>query len=122
MLLYFPILLLNLLLKINLFAQQLQKKFLVAGMKELSKSLNLSSCDSRGPFSTCSQRTFAEPIASFPFATHIPIGRRKSLIQIEGTTSFVSLRVDDPTKIGPVLQDLARKARRNADMKGNDLD
>jgi len=30
--------------------------------------------------------------------------------------------VADPTQIGPVLQDLARRARRNADMKGNDLD
>jgi NAD(P)-dependent dehydrogenase (short-subunit alcohol dehydrogenase family) len=30
--------------------------------------------------------------------------------------------VDDPERIGPVLQDLARRARRNADMKGNDLD
>ncbi|OZI31269.1 short-chain dehydrogenase [Bordetella genomosp. 10] len=30
--------------------------------------------------------------------------------------------VDDPERIGPVLLDLARRARRNADMKGNDLD
>ena len=30
--------------------------------------------------------------------------------------------VDDPELIGPVLKDLARRARRNADMKGNDLD
>ncbi|WP_423200162.1 MULTISPECIES: SDR family oxidoreductase [unclassified Cupriavidus] len=30
--------------------------------------------------------------------------------------------VDDPHAIGPVLEDLARRARRNADMKGNDLD
>jgi NAD(P)-dependent dehydrogenase (short-subunit alcohol dehydrogenase family) len=30
--------------------------------------------------------------------------------------------VDDPALIGPVLLDLARRARRNADMKGNDLD
>jgi NAD(P)-dependent dehydrogenase (short-subunit alcohol dehydrogenase family) len=30
--------------------------------------------------------------------------------------------VDDPTRIGPVMEDLARRARRNADMKGNDLD
>ncbi len=30
--------------------------------------------------------------------------------------------MDDPTKIGPVLKDLARRARRNVDMKGNDLD
>jgi NAD(P)-dependent dehydrogenase (short-subunit alcohol dehydrogenase family) len=30
--------------------------------------------------------------------------------------------VDDPTRIGPVMLDLARRARRNADMKGKDLD
>ncbi|MFC4273683.1 SDR family oxidoreductase [Achromobacter aloeverae] len=30
--------------------------------------------------------------------------------------------VDDPERIGPVLLDLARRARRNADMKGHDLD
>lgn len=30
--------------------------------------------------------------------------------------------IDDPQQIGPVLADLARRARRNADMKGNDLD
>jgi NAD(P)-dependent dehydrogenase (short-subunit alcohol dehydrogenase family) len=30
--------------------------------------------------------------------------------------------VDDPQRIGPVLLDLARRARRNADMKGKDLD
>ncbi|WP_059413290.1 SDR family oxidoreductase [Cupriavidus basilensis] len=30
--------------------------------------------------------------------------------------------VDDAGKIGPVLSDLAARARRNADMKGNDLD
>jgi NAD(P)-dependent dehydrogenase (short-subunit alcohol dehydrogenase family) len=30
--------------------------------------------------------------------------------------------VDDPLRIGPVLTDLARRARRNADMKGKDLD
>lgn len=30
--------------------------------------------------------------------------------------------IDDATRIGPVLQDLARRARRNADMKGKDLD
>lgn len=30
--------------------------------------------------------------------------------------------VDDPRAIGPVLQDLAARARRNADMRGNDLD
>jgi NAD(P)-dependent dehydrogenase (short-subunit alcohol dehydrogenase family) len=30
--------------------------------------------------------------------------------------------VDDPERIGPVLLDLARRARRNADMKGKDLD
>jgi NAD(P)-dependent dehydrogenase (short-subunit alcohol dehydrogenase family) len=30
--------------------------------------------------------------------------------------------VDDPEQIGPVMLDLARRARRNADMKGNDLD
>ncbi|GAA4332454.1 SDR family oxidoreductase [Pigmentiphaga soli] len=30
--------------------------------------------------------------------------------------------VDDPERIGPILQDLARRARRNADMKGKDLD
>lgn len=30
--------------------------------------------------------------------------------------------VDDAGRVGPVLEELARKARRNADMKGNDLD
>lgn len=30
--------------------------------------------------------------------------------------------IDDPTKIGPFLLDMARDARRNADMLGNDLD
>jgi NAD(P)-dependent dehydrogenase (short-subunit alcohol dehydrogenase family) len=30
--------------------------------------------------------------------------------------------IDDPRLIGPVLKDLARRARRNADMRGNDLD
>ena len=30
--------------------------------------------------------------------------------------------MDDPAKIGPILKDLAARARRNADMKGNDLD
>ncbi|ALM84614.1 SDR family oxidoreductase [Bordetella sp. N] len=30
--------------------------------------------------------------------------------------------MDDPERIGPVLLDLARRARRNADMKGHDLD
>ena len=30
--------------------------------------------------------------------------------------------IDDPEKIGPILLDLANRARRNADMKGNDLD
>lgn len=30
--------------------------------------------------------------------------------------------VDDPERIGPILEDLASRARRNADMKGNDLD
>jgi NAD(P)-dependent dehydrogenase (short-subunit alcohol dehydrogenase family) len=30
--------------------------------------------------------------------------------------------VDDPRVIGPVLKDLAQRARRNADMRGNDLD
>jgi NAD(P)-dependent dehydrogenase (short-subunit alcohol dehydrogenase family) len=30
--------------------------------------------------------------------------------------------MDDPEKIGAVLEDLARRARRNADMKGKDLD
>jgi NAD(P)-dependent dehydrogenase (short-subunit alcohol dehydrogenase family) len=30
--------------------------------------------------------------------------------------------IDDPLKIGSVLEDLARRVRRNADMKGNDLD
>ncbi|AOB31154.1 short-chain dehydrogenase [Bordetella sp. H567] len=30
--------------------------------------------------------------------------------------------VDDPVRIGPVMRDLARRARRNADMKGKDLD
>jgi len=30
--------------------------------------------------------------------------------------------IDDVTKIGPVMRDLAQRARRNVDMKGNDLD
>lgn len=30
--------------------------------------------------------------------------------------------IDDPNEIGPVMADLARRARRNADMKGHDLD
>lgn len=30
--------------------------------------------------------------------------------------------IDDPLKIGPVLTQMAAEARRNADMKGNDLD
>lgn len=30
--------------------------------------------------------------------------------------------IDDPYEIGPVMADLARRARRNADMKGHDLD
>ncbi len=30
--------------------------------------------------------------------------------------------IDDATRIGPVMRDLARRARRNVDMKGNDLD
>lgn len=30
--------------------------------------------------------------------------------------------VDDATRVGPVLEDLARRARRNADMAGKDLD
>ncbi len=29
---------------------------------------------------------------------------------------------DDATQIGPIIEDLARRARRNADMAGNDLD
>ena len=30
--------------------------------------------------------------------------------------------IDDASKIGPILKELSRNARRNADMKGNDLD
>lgn len=30
--------------------------------------------------------------------------------------------IDDATRIGPIMRDLARRARRNVDMKGNDLD
>jgi NAD(P)-dependent dehydrogenase (short-subunit alcohol dehydrogenase family) len=30
--------------------------------------------------------------------------------------------IDDPAKIGPVLSELAERARRNADMRGDDLD
>ena len=30
--------------------------------------------------------------------------------------------IDNPNAIGPVMLDLARRARRNADMRGNDLD
>jgi hypothetical protein len=30
--------------------------------------------------------------------------------------------IDNPNVIGTVMLDLARRARRNADMRGNDLD
>lgn len=30
--------------------------------------------------------------------------------------------IDDPERIGPVLTDLAERARRNVDMQGRDLD
>ena len=30
--------------------------------------------------------------------------------------------MDDASQIGPILKELSRTARRNADMKGNDLD
>jgi hypothetical protein len=30
--------------------------------------------------------------------------------------------MDDASQIGPILQQLSRTVRRNADMKGNDLD
>ncbi|HEY9279554.1 MAG TPA: short-chain dehydrogenase, partial [Eoetvoesiella sp.] len=30
--------------------------------------------------------------------------------------------IDDPSQIGTILSDLAARARRNADMRGNDLD
>ena len=33
-----------------------------------------------------------------------------------------SVPVDDASQIGPILKELSRTARRNADMKGNDLD
>ena len=41
-----------------------------------------------------------------------------------GTGGLASrlVSIDDPEQIGTVLRDLARRARRNADMSGNDHD